>query len=107
MIQSKLFLDEEHKLFNWAGGQPAALVLHGFPSRQAELRPLGTSLHRAGWMVPGLLLPGLGPEIETLLWTGIGFLLGAMPFSYWLGHLFRQNMTNCGPTWILPCTGKC
>jgi glycerol-3-phosphate acyltransferase PlsY len=24
----------------------------------------------------------------TALWTGVGFLLGAMPFSYWLGRLF-------------------
>jgi glycerol-3-phosphate acyltransferase PlsY len=29
--------------------------------------------------------------INTLLWTGIGFLLGAMPFSFWLGHLLRQT----------------
>lgn len=28
--------------------------------------------------------------ISTLLWTGIGFFWGAMPFSFWLGHLLRQ-----------------
>ncbi len=25
--------------------------------------------------------------MTALLWTGVGFLLGAMPFSYWLGRL--------------------
>jgi glycerol-3-phosphate acyltransferase PlsY len=29
--------------------------------------------------------------INTLLWTGIGFFLGAMPFSFWVGHLLRQT----------------
>jgi len=27
----------------------------------------------------------------ALLWTGLGFLLGAMPFSYWLGLLVLQT----------------
>ena len=27
----------------------------------------------------------------TILWIGIGFLLGAMPFSVWVGHLLRQT----------------
>lgn len=25
--------------------------------------------------------------MAMLLWTALGFLLGAMPFSYWLGRL--------------------
>lgn len=66
MIIAKLFQDEKHKPFHWTGGEPAALLVHGFPGTPAELRPLGTSLHRAGWTVHGLLLPGLGPEIDTL-----------------------------------------
>lgn len=64
--QFKLFQGEEHKPFIWSGGQPAALLVHGFPGTPAELRPLGKSLHQAGWTVEGLLLPGFGADIETL-----------------------------------------
>jgi carboxylesterase len=60
------FQGEEHKTFNWFGGKPAALLIHGFPGTPAELRPLGRSLHQAGWTVQGPLLPGFGPEIATL-----------------------------------------
>jgi len=62
----KLFQGEEHKPFTWSGGQPAALLVHGFPGTPAELRPLGESLHQANWTVEGLLLPGFGADIETL-----------------------------------------
>jgi carboxylesterase len=66
MVLSKLFQDEKYKPFNWAGGQPAALLVHGFPGTPAELRPLGKSLHQVGWTVEGLLLPGFGADIGTL-----------------------------------------
>lgn len=56
----------EHRTFHLPGGRPAALLIHGFPSTPAELRALGQSLQRAGWTARGLLLPGFGPEIETL-----------------------------------------
>lgn len=62
----KLFEGIEHQPFTWAGGQPAALLVHGFPGTPAELRPLGASLHQLGWTVHGPLLPGFGPEIGTL-----------------------------------------
>jgi glycerol-3-phosphate acyltransferase PlsY len=29
--------------------------------------------------------------VSALFWTGLGFLLGAMPFSYWLGRLVLQT----------------
>lgn len=29
--------------------------------------------------------------MSALLWTGFGFLLGSMPFSYWLGRLFLRT----------------
>lgn len=29
--------------------------------------------------------------MTVLFWTGLGFLLGAMPFSYWLGRLVLQT----------------
>ena len=32
-----------------------------------------------------------GSPLGVLLWTGLGFLLGAMPFSLWLGRLFLRT----------------
>jgi glycerol-3-phosphate acyltransferase PlsY len=29
--------------------------------------------------------------MRTLLWAGLGFLVGALPFSFWLGRLFLQD----------------
>lgn len=29
--------------------------------------------------------------MRTLLWTGLGLLVGAMPFSVWLGKLFLRS----------------
>ena len=66
MINFQPFQGDEHQSFHWSGGQPAAVLIHGFPGTPAELRPLGRSLHQAGWTVHGPLLPGFGPEIETL-----------------------------------------
>jgi carboxylesterase len=63
---SQFFQDPEHQSFNWPGGRPAALLVHGFPGTAAELRPLAGVLHGAGWTVQGLLLPGFGPEIDSL-----------------------------------------
>jgi carboxylesterase len=66
MTNLKLFQDDEHLSFSWTAGQPAALLVHGFPGTPAEMRPLGTTLHQAGWTVHAPLLPGFGPEIETI-----------------------------------------
>ncbi len=56
----------EHQPYLWAGGSPAALLLHGFPGTPAETRALGQVLQGAGWTVRGLLLPGFGTEIDRL-----------------------------------------
>lgn len=66
MDQPKPFQDEAHQSFCWNGGRAAALLVHGFPGSPAELRPLATVLHQRGWTTRGLLLPGFGPEFETL-----------------------------------------
>ena len=66
MKNLNLFQGPEHRPFFWNSGQPAALLVHGFPGTPAELRPLATSLHWAGWTVHGPLLPGFGPNIDTL-----------------------------------------
>jgi len=62
----KLFTSEEHHPFLWPKGKPAALLIHGFPGTPAEMRPLADILNQAGWTVQGLLLPGFGPQIDTL-----------------------------------------
>jgi len=46
----------------------AALLVHGFPGTPAEMRALAESLHRAGWTARGVLLPGFGPDIPTLIY---------------------------------------
>ncbi|MCX7852852.1 MAG: alpha/beta fold hydrolase [Caldilineales bacterium] len=60
------FAAPHHRPFFWAGGRPAALLVHGFPGSPAEMRGLAQTLYEAGWSVQGLLLPGLGPDIATL-----------------------------------------
>lgn len=66
MQPSDLFQGNEHREFTWRKGPGAALFVHGFPGTPAELRPLAGVLHQAGWTVQGLLLPGFGPQIDTL-----------------------------------------
>jgi carboxylesterase len=61
-----LFSEPEHRPFTFQAGAPAALLVHGFPGTPAEMRPLADRLHDQGWTVEGLLLPGFGPEIDTL-----------------------------------------
>lgn len=61
-----LFTAEEHQPFLWTVGSKAALLVHGFPGTPAEMRSLGHVLYEAGWTVQGILLPGFGPQIETL-----------------------------------------
>ena len=61
-----VFQGPEHRAFHLEGGQPAAVLVHGFPGTPAEMRPLAEMLFQDGWTVEGLLLPGFGPEIATL-----------------------------------------
>lgn len=56
----------EHRSFDLQGGQPAALLLHGFLGSPAEMRGLGEALHEQGWTVAAPLLPGFGAEVATL-----------------------------------------
>lgn len=66
MKLAQVFQGIEHQSFTLTGGAPQALLVHGFPGTPAEMRPLAEALHRAGWTVHGLLLPGHGAQIETL-----------------------------------------
>jgi carboxylesterase len=65
-ILPKPFDGCEHRSFLWKESDCAALLVHGFPGTPAEMRPLGTVLKNAGWTVHGLMLPGLGADIENL-----------------------------------------
>jgi carboxylesterase len=62
----KPFQSNEHRDFLWPGGDCSVLLVHGFPGSPAEMRPLGNVLREAGWTVHGLMLPGLGADIENL-----------------------------------------
>jgi carboxylesterase len=63
---ARLYEGAEHAPLTRAGNKPAALLVHGFLGTPAETRPLAESLHRAGWTAEVVLLPGHGPDIETL-----------------------------------------
>jgi carboxylesterase len=61
-----LFTEPEHQPFMFGGGQPAALLVHGFAGTPAEMRSIGAALHGVGWTVHALLLPGFGSDMATL-----------------------------------------
>jgi carboxylesterase len=61
------FGGSEYEPFRFEGGQPAALLLHGFLGTPAEMRGLGEALHQEGWTVHAPLLPGFGSDMGTLL----------------------------------------
>lgn len=61
------FNEPEHLPFLFeSDGNCAALLIHGFPGSAKEMRPLAHELHKMGWTAQGILLPGFGPDIETL-----------------------------------------
>lgn len=62
----KAFQGERHADFLIECGEPAALLIHGFPGTPAEMRPLAPVLNAAGWTTRGLLLPGFGAQIDSL-----------------------------------------
>lgn len=66
VVELNPFQGNEHRSFSLDGGEPAALLVHGFPGTPDEMRPLAESLHAAGWSVVAPLLSGFGPEIELL-----------------------------------------
>jgi esterase/lipase len=68
----------EHQPFILNGGQPAALLVHGFGGTPAEMRGLAEALHAEGWTAQALLLPGFGAEIARLTETRSSEWLGAV-----------------------------
>ena len=62
----KAFQGERHADFLIERGDPAALLIHGFPGTPAEMRPLADILTPSGLTTRGLLLPGFGAQIDSL-----------------------------------------
>jgi carboxylesterase len=61
------FAGPEHQPFTLNGTDGrAALLVHGFPGTPAEMRPLAQALHDRGWTTRAILLPGFGPELDTI-----------------------------------------
>jgi carboxylesterase len=66
MLPFTPFTAPEHQDFTLPGERPAALLVHGYPGTPYEMRPLAEALNERGWTCRGILLPGFGPQIETL-----------------------------------------
>jgi len=72
IIPFQISTDSQYLPYYWpgngvpSGGKPAALFIHGFPGTPAEMRPLSQALYDQGWTVQGVLLPGFGPQINSL-----------------------------------------
>lgn len=62
-----LYTHSDHQPFLFEGGKPAAVLVHGFPGTALEMRHIGQSLNETGWTVSGLLLPGFGPELSSVM----------------------------------------
>ncbi len=61
-----MFGGPEHAPFLLNGGEPAALLVHGFGGTPAEMRGLAQALNRAGWTAQVILLPGFGADMSSL-----------------------------------------
>jgi carboxylesterase len=66
MNDPTIFADPKHSGFLLKSGAPAAVLVHGFPGTPNEIRSVAEALHENGWTVQGLLLPGFGPQLDTL-----------------------------------------
>lgn len=53
--------------YYYPGSKTGCLLIHGFTSTPAELRPIGEALHKADYSVYGILLKGHGTQPEDLL----------------------------------------
>lgn len=56
--------------FHLPGGRHGVLLVHGLTGTPAEMRRVGTGLHRAGFTVHGVQLAGHCGDVEDLLATG-------------------------------------
>ncbi len=56
----------EAQPFFLEGGDHAVLLMHGFTGSAAHMRPVGEALHRAGFTVKGINLPGHARDLEAM-----------------------------------------
>ncbi len=61
-----LFNHDRHESYFFDGGKGAVLLVHGFPGSPHEMRSLGEAIHRFGWTVKGIQLPGFGKDFPNL-----------------------------------------
>lgn len=64
------FTDPVCQPFRFSGDEHGVLLLHGFTGSAAHMRPLGEALHRQGFTVSGLNLPGHAVSMEAMSATG-------------------------------------
>lgn len=63
------FQDKAHQPFYIQGDASVAVLLtHGFPGSPKEMYPIASVIHQhTNWTVQGILLPGFGPDIESIM----------------------------------------
>ncbi len=119
-----VFGGPEHAPFLLSGGEPAALLVHGFGGTPAEMRGLAEALNRAGWTAQGILLPGFGADMPSLFrrrheeWTAavvaaaaelkraghrplmvVGYSMGAAASLAAAGEVRPDAMSLLAPFW--------
>jgi len=52
--------------FLWEGSRTAILMIHGFTATPSQMRMLGEAIHREGYTVRAMLLPGHGTTVEDM-----------------------------------------
>lgn len=60
------YMHENARPFFLEGGEHAVLLTHGFTASAAHMLPLAERLHRAGFTVQGILLPGHGTSMADM-----------------------------------------
>lgn len=58
--------DPNAQAFYLVGGDHAVLLLHGFTGSPGHMRPFGEALHRGGYTVFGICLPGHGTQFSDM-----------------------------------------
>lgn len=62
----KDFTAEVCQPFDFKGGKHGVLLIHGFSGTAAHMRLIGEELHRQGFTVKGINLPGHGVSMEAM-----------------------------------------
>lgn len=58
--------DPNAQPFEFTGGEHAVLLVHGFTGSPGHMRPLGERLHKAGFTVRAIRLPGHGTAYQDM-----------------------------------------